>query len=160
MAANLDRDYLFLLHDLARLMRTRADQVARSTMGMTRAQWVILFRVERTPGLSQNELAGLLEVEPITVGRLVDKLEARELVKRCPDPKDRRIWRLELTPKAKPIVKQIEIHRDELRNLLIAGIDRRTLEAMTEGLLKMKANLAAEESAAVAAKESAVVAAK
>ena|SRR5262245_17328597 len=152
MPANLERDYLFLLYDVARLMRTRADQVARRTMGMTRAQWIILFRLDQTPGLSQNELAGLLEVEPITVGRLIDKLEARELVKRCSDPKDRRIWRLALTAKAAPVIKQIEQYRNELRDLLVAGIDRRTLEALTDGLLKMKANLTAEESAAAVAK--------
>jgi DNA-binding MarR family transcriptional regulator len=150
MSANLDSDYLFLLHDVARLMRTRVDQVARSTMGMTRAQWAILVKLERTPGLSQNELAGLLEVEPITVGRLVDKLEARGLVKRSPDPGDRRIWRLALTPKAKPILKQIEVRRDELRRVLVAGIERSTLAALTDGLLAMKANLTAESRPAAA----------
>jgi DNA-binding MarR family transcriptional regulator len=152
MSTDFDHDYLFLLHDVARMMRTRIDQVARGTMGMTRAQWAILVKLERTPGLSQNELAGLLEVEPITVGRLVDKLEGRGLVKRSPDPRDRRIWRLALTPKAKPILKQIEIHRDELRKVLVAGIERSTLAALTDGLLAMKANLtAADRAAAVAA---------
>jgi DNA-binding MarR family transcriptional regulator len=150
MSANFDHDYLFLLHDVARMMRTRVDQVARGTMGMTRAQWAILVKLERTTGLSQNELAGLLEVEPITVGRLVDKLEGRGLVKRSPDPRDRRIWRLALTPKAKPILKQIEIHRDELREVLVAGIERSTLATLTDGLLAMKANLTAEDRAATA----------
>jgi DNA-binding MarR family transcriptional regulator len=150
MPTNFDSDYLFLLYDVARLMRTRADQLARSTMGMTRAQWAILVKLERTPGLSQNELAALLEVEPITVGRLVDKLEGRGLVKRSPDASDRRIWRLALTPKAKPILKQIEIHRDELRKVLVAGIERSTLAALTDGLLAMKANLTAENRPAAA----------
>lgn len=150
MSANLDSDCLFLLYDVARLMRTRADQLARSTMGMTRAQWAILVKLERTPGQSQNELAGLLEVEPITVGRLVDKLEGRGLVKRSPDASDRRIWRLALTPKSKPILKQIEIHRNELRKVLVAGIERSTLAALTDGLLAMKANLTAENRPAAA----------
>ena len=65
-----------MLHDVARLLRTRFDQRAR-THGMTRAQWVILARLSRQPGLSQNELAGICEVEPITVARLVDRLEKR-----------------------------------------------------------------------------------
>jgi DNA-binding MarR family transcriptional regulator len=148
MPGGFERDYLVLLHDVARLMRTKADQLARSTMGMTRAQWIILFRLEQSPGLSQKELASILEVEPITVGRLVDKLEARELVKRCADPRDRRIWRLALTPKAEPILEQMHVHREEFRKFLDAGIDRPLLEAMTDGLLKMKANLTAGDTAA------------
>jgi len=148
MPTRFERDYLVLLHDVARLMRTKADQLARSTMAMTRAQWIILFRLEQSPGLSQKELASILEVEPITVGRLVDKLEARELVKRCPDPNDRRIWRLALTPKAEPILKQMHVHREEFRKFLVAGIDRSLLEAMTNGLMEMKANLTAGENAA------------
>src|SRR5215471_5116946 len=96
MTTATNDEFLFLLHDVARLMRTRSDQRARRR-GMTRAQWVILIWLQRQPGLSQNELAGLVEVEPITVGRLVDRLEARGLVERCADPKDRRVWRLRRT---------------------------------------------------------------
>src|SRR5947208_15092980 len=84
-------------------MRTRADQRAR-TRGMTRAQWVILAHLERQPGLSQNELAAIVEVEPITIGRLVDRLEARGLVERRSDPKDRRGWPLHLMAAAAPIL--------------------------------------------------------
>src|SRR6201989_853323 len=86
-------DLMFLLHDVARLLRVDADKRARAH-GMTRAQWGILIWLERQPGLSQKELAEFLEVEPITVARLVDRLEARGMVERRPDPRDRRIWRL------------------------------------------------------------------
>ena len=79
MQIGFDPELLLLLYDVARQMRTRADQRAR-TRGMTRAQWVILAHLERQPGLSQNELAAIVEVEPITIGRLVDRLEARGLV--------------------------------------------------------------------------------
>ena len=94
-----DRDLMLLLHDVARLMRTRFDQRARAghdpcPMGDPGP------RARRQPGLSQNEMASLLEVEPITVGRLVDRLEARGLVERRPDPTDRRIRRLHLLPAA------------------------------------------------------------
>ena len=65
---------------------------------MTRAQWAILIWLERQPGLSQKELAEILEVEPITVARLIDRLEERGMVERRPDPRDRRIWRLHLLP--------------------------------------------------------------
>src|SRR5690242_16397893 len=94
-------------------MRTRFDQKARG-QGMTRAQWIILARLDRQPGLSQNEMAAILEVEPISVGRLIDRLEARGLVERRADPMDRRIWRLHLLPAAKPILIEIARHREAL----------------------------------------------
>ena len=139
----VDQEFLFLLYDVARRMRTRADQRARSR-GMTRAQWVILTWLERQPGLSQNELAALVEVEPITVGRLVDRLELRGLMERRADPKDRRVWRLQLTPAAAPVLDEIKKYRAELHDLITAGIEPGALDVITEGLLRMKANLATE----------------
>ena len=97
---DFQRDLLFLLHDVARLLRVDADKRAR-LHGMTRAQWGILIWLERQPGISQKELSELLEVEPITVARLIDRLEARGMVERRPDPRDRRIWRLHLQPAAR-----------------------------------------------------------
>ena len=143
MQSGFDSDFLFLLYDVARLMRTRADQRAR-TRGMTRAQWVILARLERQPGMSQNEMAAVVEVEPITIARLVDRLEARGLVERKSDPRDRRVWRLHLTPAATPILREIKKYRAELHELISQGIDPATLKTMTNGLLRMKANLAAD----------------
>src|SRR5208283_453122 len=107
MHPDLENHFLVLLYDVARQMRTRADQMARAH-GMTRAQWVILARLERQPGLSQNELAALAEVTPMTIARLVDRLEKLGLVERCPDPQDRRIWRLRLTEKAVPHLQHIK----------------------------------------------------
>jgi MarR family transcriptional regulator, transcriptional regulator for hemolysin len=143
MQLGFEETFLILLHDVARLMRTRTDQRARSR-GMTRAQWVILAQLERHPGLSQNELAAIVEVEPITVGRLVDRLEARGLVARLPDPKDRRVWRLQLTPAAAPILREIKKYRGELHESVTAGIDTVTLKVMADALLRMKANIAAD----------------
>jgi MarR family transcriptional regulator, transcriptional regulator for hemolysin len=82
------RDLLFLLHDVARLLRVDADKRAR-LHGMTRAQWAILIWLERQPGISQKELSEILEVEPITVARLIDRLQTRGMVERRPDPRDR-----------------------------------------------------------------------
>lgn len=140
MSESLDREILYVLNDVARLMRTRADQRAR-TYGMTRAQWVILSRLERQPGLSQNEIAAIVEVEPISVGRLVDRLESRGLVERRADPKDRRIWRLHLTPAAEPVLRDLKRHKAELRDEITAGVDPAELERLIDGLLKLKANL-------------------
>lgn len=138
-----DRDLLLLLHDVARLLRTRFDQRARAR-GMTRAQWVILARVNAKPGLSQNELAAILEVEPISVGRLVDRLEARGLVERRPDPADRRIRRLHLLPAAGPILEEISKARDILGEELLDGVELSVRTQMVDALLRMKNNLTAE----------------
>jgi MarR family transcriptional regulator, transcriptional regulator for hemolysin len=146
MQAALDEDFLFLLYDVARTMRTRADQRAR-TRGMTRAQWVILARLERQPGLTQNEMAAIVEVEPITIARLVDRLEARGLVVRKADPRDRRVWRLHLTAAATPILREISKYRGEIHEVITAGMSLALQKALTDGLLQMKANLAAESRA-------------
>ncbi len=139
----LDRDLLFLLGDVGRLVRTHADRRARED-GMTRAQWVILARLERQDGLSQKELAAVLEVEPITVGRLVDRLQARGLVERRPDPGgDRRVWRLHLTPAAAPVLRQIAAYRAALHAEITAGLEPATTERVVEALLRMKSNLLA-----------------
>jgi MarR family transcriptional regulator, transcriptional regulator for hemolysin len=105
---------------------------------------LILIWLERQPGLSQNELAALVEVEPITVGRLVDRLEARGLVERCADPKDRRVWRLRLTPAASAVLDEIKDYRAELRDLTAAGLDPAELQIMTDVLIRMKVNLLSE----------------
>jgi DNA-binding MarR family transcriptional regulator len=138
-----DRDLMLLLNDVARLLRTRFDQRARSR-GMTRAQWVILARVDAKPGLSQNELAALLEVEPISVGRLVDRLEARGLVERRPDPADRRIRRLHLLPSAAPVLEEITKAREVLGAELLQGVDAEARTRMVDALLQMKNNLTTE----------------
>ena len=135
-------DVLVLLNDLARSIRTEADRRAR-LHGMTRANWVILSRLQQSPGLSQRELAEILEVEPITVGRLVDRLEARDLVERRPDPVDRRIWRLHLRPAGVPALAALNIQRDAILDLVTDGIAPDELERMAKTLLRMKANMSA-----------------
>jgi len=139
----LEHDPLGLLNDVARLMRTRFDQRARMR-GMTRAQWGILVMLSRQPGLSQNEMAAISEVEPITVGRLIDRLERRGFVERRPDPTDRRIRRLHLLPAAQPVLDEIARHREELYDAILSGIDSDQRERFVEALLQMKNNLNAE----------------
>ena len=95
------RELGFALHDAARLLRTYADQRARE-LGTTRAQWAVLSRLQRCEGVKQNELAEALDLAPITLGRLIDKLAAAGLVERRDDAADRRANRLYLTEKAAP----------------------------------------------------------
>ncbi len=150
MPTSVDRDVLVLLYDAARQMRTYADQMARAH-GMTRAQWVILARLERQPDLSQNELAAAAEVTPMTIARLIDRLEGLGFVKRCVDPKDRRIWRLRLTPQAAPVLAEINEMRARLHAVMTKGIDPSVLETMTIGLRQMKENVSSQRLAEAAA---------
>src|ERR1700744_358090 len=147
---NLDRDFVIVLNDVARRMRTRFDQWAR-TYGMTRAQGLILTRLERQPGLSQNEMAALCEVEPITVGRLVDRLEARGQIERRADPADRRIRRLHLLPAAAPVLAAIESYKTALLDYVTDGLDANVQEAVIDALLHMKTKLTMETMASARA---------
>jgi len=138
-----ERDLLIILHDVARLMRTRFDQRARA-YGMTRAQWVILARLSRQPGMSQNELATICEVEPITVGRLIDRLESRGMVERRADPSDRRVKRLHLLPAAEPILAEISRYREGLYAEIAEGLSVAEREALVDSLLHIKTKLTSE----------------
>ena len=140
MGQDFDRDLILLLHDVARLIRVEADKRAR-TQGMTRAQWVLLLRLSYRPGLSQKEAADLLEVEPITVARLVDRLVALGLIERRADKQDRRVWRLHLRPTATVMLDEIDEHRAAMADFVGAGLSAETRAAMVHGLQRMKANL-------------------
>jgi MarR family transcriptional regulator, transcriptional regulator for hemolysin len=140
MPADLDGDLLILLSDVARHMRTYADQLAQAH-GMTRAQLIILARLELQPEVSQCELAAIAEVAPMTIARLIDRLEARGLVKRCTDPEDRRIWRLRLTSAAAPLLREIRRFRAKLHSVATKGIEPAVLKTMDLGLRQMKKNV-------------------
>jgi DNA-binding MarR family transcriptional regulator len=94
----------FVLHDVARLLRKRFEQRSR-TSGLTRAQWQVLAYLSLHEGIHQNKLAELIEIKPITLARLLDKMEARGFIERRPNPADRRAWLLYLTPEAHPLLE-------------------------------------------------------
>lgn len=144
MAGNTENDLLYLLHAVAHMMRIRFDQYARA-WGMTRAQCVILLHLNRTPGMTQNEMACLCEIEPITVARLVDRLEAGKLVERRPDPSDRRINRLHLLPAAKPIVDRLLVSRDYAFEALVGDLSPEKLQGAVDVLKHMKQRLASSD---------------
>lgn len=137
-------DFLTLLHEVAHVMRIRFDQRARQH-GMTRAQWVILLKLKRWPGLTQKELAQMVEVEPMTVARLVDRLEAAGYVRRCADPADRRVWRLELLPEAQPLIHEIEAVRDEIFETLAGDLPREEVAQAARVLAHIKSKLACSD---------------
>src|SRR5947209_2626697 len=111
----------FLLHDVARLMRKRFEQHARG-FGLTRAQWQALAYLSRNEGISQTGLADLLDVEPITLSRIVDRLVESGFVDRIPHATDRRVWRLRLTDAAKPKLKQVRELGERTRSETLAGL--------------------------------------
>ncbi|MGZ5828134.1 MAG: MarR family winged helix-turn-helix transcriptional regulator [Xanthobacteraceae bacterium] len=136
----IERDLAFVLSDAARLMRTRADQVARQ-FGMTRAQWAVLFRVERAEGLKQSELAEILDLQPISLTRLIDRLCENGLLERRSDPTDRRAKRLFLTPAARPVLEQFNVLTNDLMADALAGVDRAVVEDLVKHLGTIKENL-------------------
>lgn len=138
----MPNDLLFLLHDLARHSRMEADRRA-AAQGLTLAQWKILIHLERQAGLSQKELAEILEVEPITIARLIDRLETRGLVQRRDDPADRRIWRLHLTKGAAPVLKALAHQRAAMLEATTKGLSRAEIAAVTAAMETMKENVVA-----------------
>ena len=140
MPTALENDLLVLLSDVARHMRTYADAEAQS-LGITRAQLIILARLEDWPDISQSELAAIAEVAPMTIARLVDRLEELGLLERYSDPKDRRIWRLRLTPASAPVLRGIKRLRANLHSAMTKGVEPTVLKAMAVGLRQMKENV-------------------
>jgi MarR family transcriptional regulator for hemolysin len=151
MAISPARELGFGLHDVARLLRTYSDLRARE-LGTTRAQWAVLSRLYRCEGVKQSELAEALDLAPITVGRLIDKLTAAGLVERRDDATDRRANRLYLTEKAAPTLVSLGALAEDLMGRALAGVDEKTIRAMHDGLKIIKANLKNELIAGAEAK--------
>jgi DNA-binding MarR family transcriptional regulator len=135
-------DLPFEIAETAHALRKAFDRRA-SALGVTRAQWKVLFRLTRYPGLRQVELADMLDVEPITLCRIVDRLEEAELVERQRDPEDRRAWRLQVTDKAKHLVERLKSLGSELVGEAFADIDRSELDQVRGVLARVRENVAA-----------------
>ena len=125
---------------MARLLRTYADHKA-AQFGMTRAQWAVLVRLDRSEGLNQSELAELLDLQPITLTRLLDKLCDSGLIERRPDPGDRRAKRLFLTPAARPLLKQLGGLGEETMADALVGLHGDSLQQIVSELAVVKENL-------------------
>jgi MarR family transcriptional regulator, transcriptional regulator for hemolysin len=132
----------FLVTDVPRLLRKIFDRRAER-FDLTRAQWRALKRVHYSEGLTQNELAEVLEMEPIAVGRVIDRLQKAGFIERRADPNDRRCWRLHLKPKAHNVVDDMEQISDELVKQAQRGISAADMKIMLDVLNRMKHNLVA-----------------
>jgi DNA-binding MarR family transcriptional regulator len=129
----------FEIGETAHALRKAFDRKAVG-LGVTRAQWKVLFRLTRQPGLRQVELADLLDIEPITLCRIVDRLEEAGLVERTSDPSDRRAWRLHVTASAQPLVDKLREVADELCDEAFAGIDPKDIEIARQVLARAREN--------------------
>jgi DNA-binding MarR family transcriptional regulator len=138
-----------LLNDLARLIRKKFDQRAKN-LGLTRAQYYLLAKLSRHEGINQVGLADLLEVEPISLARLVDRMEAAGWLQRRPDPADRRARRLYLTPKSRPVIDRIRVIAVGIYDEALAGLDRTARDQLIASLVHARRNLSEPVSAQAA----------
>lgn len=141
-----------LISDVARALRRNFDRRLQS-LGLTQAQWRAIVHVKRLEGMNQVALAECLEAQPITVARLVDRMESAGWIERRNDPLDRRAVRLYLTAKSQPILEQIHARAAEMMDDAVSGFSATAQKQLFEMLLRMKQNLAAVEPKALAAAE-------
>jgi MarR family transcriptional regulator for hemolysin len=137
---SINREFAFVINDVARMLRTYADHKA-AQFGITRAQWVVLARLDRSEGLKQSELAEILDLQPISLTRLLDKLCDGGLIERRADPIDRRAKRLFLTPAARPLLDKLGDLGEELMATALSGVGRESVQHMVDELGVVKENL-------------------
>jgi len=137
----------FLLTDVSRLLRRDFDRRVRP-LALTQVQWRAIAQLVREDGIKQAVLADRLDIAPITLARLIDRLEAAGWVKRVPDPDDRRASLLFLTPKAEPILDEMRAHAREALEDVMAGVPPSNRRQLVKVLKQMKRNLGDTEEAA------------
>jgi DNA-binding MarR family transcriptional regulator len=137
---SVDSDFLFTLGELQRLVRAYADKEA-ARYGMTRAQWAVLAKVERTEGLKQSELAEQMDMQPITLTRLIDKLCDNGWIERRGDVADRRVNRLYLRKAARPLLAKLAGLRSELTATALEGIGPADAHRLLAQLQAIKENV-------------------
>lgn len=142
----LRRELLFQISDASRVLRTYVDQRA-GAHGMTRAQWAVIKRLSLREGLKQSELAEMLELQPISLARLLDKLCDQGVVERRAHPTDRRANRLFLTDRGRALRMKLRPIADDIAATAFAGIGEKALAALLEGLLAIKENVRAADAA-------------
>lgn len=132
----------FMIADTSRLLRRSFDERTRA-IGITGAQWRLLFTVSRNEGQNQGATAELLEVEPITLCRMIDRMEESGMVERRPDPNDRRAWRLYLTDKSRPLIGQLRELGDQLTEQALQGVAADDRQRLRDILNTIRTNLSA-----------------
>lgn len=142
MAKTEELSFGYLMNDVTLLFRKHFDRRAVQ-FGLTRAQWRAVKMLNHREGMRQNELAEALEMEPIAVGRVIDRLQAAGFVERRADPRDRRAWRLYVTAQAHDVVDDMERIARELRGESTRGIAYEEMQQCLAVMERIKANLQA-----------------
>ena len=143
----MERKIGTVLAQVARLMRRAFDQRARE-IGVTRPQWQVLSVLRSREGINQGALADILDVEPITAGRMIDRMQDGGLVERRADPTDRRAWRLFLTERGEQLVEQLQPLAKETSNVALEGVSEEDKLHLLKTLEKMRLNLTRKPAAA------------
>ncbi len=133
-----------LLSEISRVMRKRFDRRARE-LGLTRAQWRVLSRLRMRQGINQTTLADLIEIEPITLARHIDRLQEKGWVERRSDPNDRRAWRLYLDDSVKPILDEMHKISEWNNAAAMRDFDDKECQRFVADLYRVKATLLAAE---------------
>ncbi|MYZ45657.1 MarR family winged helix-turn-helix transcriptional regulator [Schauerella aestuarii] len=137
---NWDQRLGFLMHDVSRLRRKVFDDVMKP-VGITRSQWWVMAHLSRHDGMSQSDLADVLELGRAALGGLVDRLEATELVRRESTPADRRTKLVFLTDKGRGMIDTMRGQSDRMSEVILAGLDNDDRLRLTEMLTTVKRNL-------------------
>jgi MarR family transcriptional regulator for hemolysin len=137
MSLDLKRQFIAQLVESSRLLRNYIDHRAKGR-GTTRAQWIVLFRLRQQEGLSQVDLAEVLELQPISLVRLLDRLVDHGLLERRPDPRDRRANRLFLTKAGRQLVDDLDSLRDSIATNVLQDIPASTIETSLGALRDIK----------------------
>jgi DNA-binding MarR family transcriptional regulator len=140
MSLDLKRQFITQLVESSRLLRNYIDHRAKGR-GTTRAQWIVLFRLRQQEGLSQVDLADVLELQPISLVRLLDRLVDHGLLERHPDPRDRRANRLFLTEAGRRLVDDLDSLRDSIAADVLQGMPASTIETSLEALRDIKRHI-------------------
>jgi len=136
----MDENIGSLIAQVARLMRRNFDERVRE-IGVTRPQWQVLSVLSRNAGTNQGGLAELLEVEPITLGRMIDRLQDADLVERQSDPNDRRAWRLYVTPRGASLIEQLQPYAEAMFEEALDGVEPDAQAKLLTTLSRMRVNL-------------------
>jgi MarR family transcriptional regulator, transcriptional regulator for hemolysin len=135
-----ERNFGFLVHDVARLLRVAYDRRTRD-LGLTRSQWWVLNHLYFHEGITQSELAEVLDIEKPTLGRLLDRLEDKGWLERRADPSDRRAKRVYLTGNVQSLMRTLRVLAADLRAKALDGLDEGEREQLLETLRVVKGNL-------------------
>ncbi|MGO4173798.1 MarR family winged helix-turn-helix transcriptional regulator [Bosea sp. TAF32] len=137
MKRPLRREFMFQLVETSRLLRTYVDQRARQH-GTTRAQWGVMSRLRRQEGLNQAALAEQMDLQPISLARLLDRLQGQSLIERREDPADRRAYRLYLTPEGRALVDDLDEVRTAIAQEVLGGVEERSILSALDTLATIR----------------------